>query len=750
MTCEPYSLYAGFFAKLFDTGFMPHVYCLRIPQVIWLHVVSDALIAIAYALIPLGLLRLLKKRSDLSFHWMFLLFAVFILSCGATHVLAIVTLWVPIYRFEGLAKLITAFSSIATAILLFRVIPQIANMPSPEQWRRSNQELQTEIADRKRAEAKYRDLLEAAPDAVVVVNPEGKIVLVNSQVERLFEYRREEVMGQPIEMLVPAAEPGEDSAYPQGSPSDSTRRPGRRGLEARAVRKDGTQFPVEISLSSLETEEGLLISSTIRDLTERKRAERTREQLAESVAANRTSSAFLSTMSHEIRTPMNAILGYAQLMSRDAALGTEAKTNLKIISQSGEHLLSIIDDVLDMSKAEAGGTDLKPVSFSLPRMLADLAATFSLRAAEKALRFEVLSDGEALPLIVADENKIKRVLINLLGNAVKFTQRGLIKMHASVEHRPTDQFWLAVRVVDTGVGLTNEEQGKLFQPFTQTSRGVYSHEGIGLGLAIGRKYARMMGGDITLTSNPGEGSIFSFEVPVERGQAGEAVGRDVPRRVRSLRAGSSVPNILVADDQVENRDWLITILTGVGFCVRVADNGEAAIRSWEQWCPQLILMSVDMPVMDGLEATRRIKADPRGKETVIVTLIANVPRDDGTSISQSGADDFLAKPFGADELLEKIRVHLDVGYDYEEVKEPEAQPSTAAVELNADALRQVPRELIEELRNATLGGNKRRLDKLILQVAGTEGSAVAGALKEAADKYQYDTLTLLLEEASQR
>jgi CheY-like chemotaxis protein len=259
-----------------------------------------------------------------------------------------------------------------------------------------------------------------------------------------------------------------------------------------------------------------------------------------------------------------------------------------------------------------------------------------------------------------------------------------------------------------------------------------------------------MGGDITVTSSPGEGSKFRFEISIERGDAGVAVRRSAPRRVIAIRAGQDVPGILVVDDQLDGRDWLMKLLTTVGFPVRSADTGEAAIRAWEEWHPRLILMDVHMPIMDGLEAIRKIKADPRGKETIIIALSASAMDDDRRAAIQSGADDFLAKPCFEDELLEKVRSFLDIAYNYEEMSEAESQTLAPVGALSAEMLWQLPLELVEELRIATLSGNKGLLDKLIVKVRETADAESAHVLKELADKYEYDTLGRLLEEMCQR
>jgi PAS domain S-box-containing protein len=592
-----------------------------------------------------------------------------------------------------------------------------------------------------RAEAKFQRLLEAAPDALVVANGEGQIVLMNTQAEKMFGLSGAASLGRNMDLLFPERFRHEDSSQ-------------RFGLHA-----DGTEFPIEVTISPLQTEDGLLTVSAIRDVTERKKNEHRSRQLeikaAEAEAASKAKSMFLSTMSHEIRTPMNAILGYSQLMLRDPNLGMGAKANLKIINQSGEHLLTIIDDVLDMAKIEAGRMQLAPHCFRLRSLLRDIDSMFRLRAEAKRVQFEVLALGEAIEYIVGDERKIRQVLINLLGNAVKFTEYGRIKLSVSLIYRNNHHLWLSAQVEDTGIGLTAEEQSELFQPFVQGHAGQHTlNSGTGLGLAICLGFTNMMGGNIAVSSRRGSGSTFSFEIPVDPGTGSDFHEQSANRgRVIRIQPGQDIPRILVADDLKDNREWMSELLTTLGFSVRVAENGESAVRCWMEWKPGLILMDLHMPVMNGLEATRLIRSRPDGEHTVIIALTADVMNDQRQVVLDNEMNDFLPKPCFEGELLEKIRSHLGLIYIYEEetiTSQTEAGILGGQDELSPRQLADLPKDLIHQLREATLNGDKALLNKLIVLVEGMGGGHSARCLRELANGYRYTKLIELLDEACPR
>jgi len=464
-------------------------------------------------------------------------------------------------------------------------------------------------------------------------------------------------------------------------------------------------------------------------------------------AANRAKSAFLANMSHEIRTPMNAIMGFSQLMGRDPSLTAPQKENLDTIMRSGEHLLALINDVLEMSRIEAGRITLNPSGFDLHAFLDDLEMMFRMRTDAKGLQFTVTMTEEVPRYVVADEGKLREVLINLLGNAVKFTEEGGIALRVGMNREDPEDMRLLMEVEDTGVGIGEEEIGRLFRHFEQTTSGVQSQAGRGLGLAISRQYVRLMGGDITVTSQVGKGSVFRAEVHIDKAEMApiEAAG-PAARRVMGLEPGQPEFRILVVDDKETNRLLLSKMLEGVGFVVREAGNGWETIAVFEEWDPDLIFMDMVMPGMDGYEATRRIKAAEGGGETAIVAITASAFEEDREKVLATGADDFVRKPFREDELFEKIKEQLRVEYVYAEEEAPEStSPETPGpTPLTRESLVELPSELVDGIREATTRLDLRRLNGLIDRVAEYD-VPLAEALRDLANRYEYEALSDLFQ-----
>lgn len=407
----------------------------------------------------------------------------------------------------------------------------------------------------------------------------------------------------------------------------------------------------------------------------------------EAEVASQAKSTFLANMSHELRTPLNAILGFSQILSRDSSLQDDQQLQLTIINRSGEHLLNLINDVLEMSKIEAGKMTLNLDRVNLHNLLGDLNAMLSLKANTKGIQL-IFDQAPDLPIDVeADPSKLRQVLINLLGNAVKFTETGTVKLQASSRvmlpspnqgetgnpSAAVQTFTFAVE--DTGPGIAPDELGQVFDAFAQTATGLRSQKGTGLGLAISSQLVQLMGGTLNLDSQVDLGSRFWFEIPL-RVLPLES-GTETARWVLALAPDQPRYRILVVDDVAELRLLLTRMLSEVGFEVQEAEHGEAAIARWQTWQPHLILMDWQMPMMDGETATRQIRQAMGGTETKIVALSAEVFDEPQQALRAVGCDDLILKPFTEAILFETIARNLPVRYRYAE--QPKLQPQQTVV-----------------------------------------------------------------------
>lgn len=526
---------------------------------------------------------------------------------------------------------------------------------------------------------------------------------------------------------------------------------------------------------SAEIEAALLLRNTLM-LAVLEFSQAALEHAAEQAAiANRAKSQFLAKMSHELRTPLNAILGFTQVMNRSPNTPTEFQEHLAIINRSGEHLLALINDVLEMSRIEAGQLVLTESYFNLHRLLRSVYDLFALEASQKGLTLSFAADQSVPRYVCSDEAKLRQILINLISNAIKFTAQGSVRVRFRAEttetskqgctcypnsSAPCHQLILFFEVEDTGCGIDSHDWASIFEAFMQTDLGRHA-QGTGLGLSISRQFARLMGGDITVQSTVNQGSTFTCHVALHQPEMMDLVEPDTAAHlVIGLKPGQPTYRILVVEDMVENRQLLKTLLEPIGFAVCAVENGEEAIAQWQAWYPHLIFMDIQMPVMDGYEATRQIRlqeqrlaavADlasnpqscPRPLPTKIIALTAYAFEVDRTTSLQAGCDDYIAKPFTETALFGTIARHLGVQYSYANQTALE-QTLSERKSLTRQDLSIMPMEWIAQVHEAALDLNDVKIRRLMQQIPQQEHTLIEG-MTFLVDNFQLEAIATLTE-----
>jgi signal transduction histidine kinase/FixJ family two-component response regulator len=472
--------------------------------------------------------------------------------------------------------------------------------------------------------------------------------------------------------------------------------------------------------------------------------------------ANRAKSVFLANMSHELRTPLNAILGFSELISRDERIPPEQLENLEIIMRSGQHLLTLINDVLEMSKIEAGQTTLNRTSFDLYSLLKTLQEMFHLRAANKGLQLLFDCAPDVPQYIQADSHKLRQVLINLLSNAVKFTEQGHVSLRVKKRndiplfHQENEDKYLILlfEVEDTGIGIAPTEHLNIFNPFIQANITRNMQEGTGLGLPISRQFVRLMGGELSVKSEVGRGSLFKFHIEVSLANSHEVPQEKRSRQIIGLAAGQPTSRLLVVEDRWANRRLLVKLLAPYGFELREASNGQEALEIWQAWQPDLIWMDMRMPVMDGYEATKRIKATPQGKQTPIIALTASVFKEQRVRILAAGCDDLVKKPFHEEEIFEKMGQHLGLRYIYQDRPPPTQTAQTnheSPPQLTPATLATLPSDLLTSLQQATIRANFNDIFEILDKIR-PHHATFADQLAALAKNFEYERILDLLPE----
>jgi PAS domain S-box-containing protein len=620
-------------------------------------------------------------------------------------------------------------------------------------------ELLKQIEELKVSEAKYRRIVDTSNEGIWVIGENFKTIFVNQRMADMLGVKPEEMVDRPVTDFMLK----EDLTDHQRKMKNR-----QQGLseiyERRYLHKKGQTVWTIVSATPIFDKEHNFKGSfaMFTDITERKRTEeeliKYREHLENLVKertsqlevakeqaemANRAKSTFLAYMSHELRTPLNAILGFARLSKMAPDVTPEQKRNLDIITLSGGHLLNLINNVLDISKIESGHMTLDIAPIDLNQLLQEIQSLLYVNAAECGLSFVVEQSPDLPRCIEVDIGKLRQILINLIGNAIKYTKQGGIILRVKVVKKNAEQVRLRFEVEDTGPGIREEKRKKIFRPFVRLREQGAIETGTGLGLAISRQYVELMRGHIDVFSENGKGSIFFFEIPVIELPLKKTAVVSEQGRVIGIEKGQPRYHLLIVEDQLENRILLHKILEPFDFEIRDAVNGKEAIEIFEQWHPDLIWMDIRMPVIDGLEATHRIKSTEAGAHTKIIAVTAQALEDDRIRIMKAGCDAFIRKPYHERDIFDALAIHLGLRFVYEE--KPVAPSEKPELELVSEQFEKVPSELVQKLHQAVIALDPERIKELTNKI-GLYDRAIGGALQRLSSRFDYGRLLQLLDE----
>ncbi|MBD2576432.1 PAS domain S-box protein [Oscillatoria sp. FACHB-1406] len=502
------------------------------------------------------------------------------------------------------------------------------------------------------------------------------------------------------------------------------------------------------------------------DITERKRAETELQELNQQLrnsnvelerakqnaeAANQSKSDFLAKMTHELRTPLNAILGFTQILTRAENLQPDQYQQLEIILSSGEHLLTLIDDILDMSKIEAGKVELNLTHFDFYILIHTLEQMLRFKAQVKGLALSVEVAPEVPQYLCADEQKLRQVLINLIGNAIKFTKMGFITVRVALgdweepNSESTEVESLRFEVVDTGCGIAERELDGLFEAFAQSEAGRYALEGgTGLGLAISKHFVELMGGQIEIDSTLDVGTRVRFNIKIAPSASETVACGQLRQRICGLAPHQSQYRILAVEDGWDNRKLLVELLLPLGFEVLEASNGLEGVQMWEKYKPHLVLMDLQMPVMNGYEAIQRIQSAPGGRDIPIIALTAAAFESERKQVLAAGCRDYLTKPFQVEELLEAIAASLGVRYLYETTACKNSQPLERPLTLTEDSFKEMPIAWLTPLHWAAVACDRDEISHLLEEIP-PERHSLRRQIEDAIENFDFPSIARLSE-----